>query len=341
DWVSNLDEYKANTDPHDFWSVPLLSLSAIHFSLIFLIIIFCLGTGLIIRYHLRRRFIQKLDAPNYKIAKQIHQSGLKDYMSFIQAVTNVKEDLLDATKISMKGDFPTAISRFESILTTAQRLDKPILQAEVIFNLAQIYRDLGDLSSITSMLHLFPQSSKDSKIQAFFDMIEALIAETTKDWLQASQAWQAASAKNPDLKYYKLCRGNIIVLQGKQWLNNPTDPIPEDLILQLNNWIDTYQSDEQYDQVCSLYLLRGHIALASFELEEAENWVEKCLNLAEQEQLLFYLKLANKEITRYNQYKQRLTAMLDKETVVSPEQQLEVIQDYLKDAFIIKKEHKT
>jgi hypothetical protein len=79
------------------------------------------------------------------------------------------------------------------------------------------------------------------------------------------------------------------------------------------------------------------MALASFELEEAESWVEKCLNLAEQEQLLFYLQLANKELTRYQQYKQRLTAMLDKETVVSPEQQLQVIQDYLKDALIIAK----
>jgi hypothetical protein len=241
----------------------------------------------------------------------------------------------------MKGDFPTAISQFESILTTAQRLDKPALQAEVIFNLAKIYRDLGELSSITSMLHLFPQSRKDSTVQAFFDMIEALIAETEKDWLQASKAWQAASDKNPDLKYYKLCRGNLIVLQGKQWLNNPTDPIPENLISQLDSWIDVYQSDEQYDQLCSLYLLRAHIALASFELEEAENWVEKCLNLAEQERLLFYLQLANKEITRYQQYKQRITAIIDKETVVSPEKQLEVIQDYLKDALIImKKESK-
>lgn len=341
DWISNLQEYRGGSDPHDFWSVPPLSLSVIHFSLIFLIIIFCLGTGVIIRHHLHRRLIQKLDAPNYKIAKQIHQSGLKDYTSYMQAVTNAKEDLLEAKKISMKGDFPTAISQFKSILTTAQRLNRPVLQAEVIFNLSQIYKDLGEVSSIAVMLPLFPQSSKDSKIQAFSDMIEALIAEAAKDWLQASKAWQAALSKNPDLQYYKLCKVNLVILEGKQWLNNPTDPIPENLISQVDSWIYMCQSDEQYNQLCLLYLLRGHIALASFELEEAENWVEKCFDLAEQEQLLFYLKLANKEFNRYKQYKQRLTSMVDKETIVSPEKQLEVIQDYLKDALvIIKKEHK-
>ncbi|MFW9777834.1 MAG: hypothetical protein ACFFE8_03190 [Candidatus Heimdallarchaeota archaeon] len=341
DWVNNLQEYLGGSDPNDFWSVPLLSNSAIHISLIFLILVFCLCTGVIIRYHLHRRLIQELDAPNYKIAKQIHKSGLKDYLTYMQAVTNAEGELLKASKMYMNGDFTAAISQFRSVLSAVQRFDRPVLQAEVIFRLCQIYKDLGELSSLTSMLRLFPQFSKDSRIQAFSDMIEALKAETTKDWLQASKAWQTALSKNPDLKYYKLCRGNLVVLQGKQWLNNPTDPIPENLISQLDNWIDVHQSDKRYDKLCELYLLRTHIALASFELDKAEDWVERCLNLAEQEQLLFYLKLANKELNRYKQYKQRITAILDKEAVVSPEKQLEVIQDYLKDAFMIKEEYDT
>jgi hypothetical protein len=93
DWVTNFLEFKVNTNPSDFWSVPLfyqefpfLCLSALHFLTLGIFITIVSSGGFTFIIYTRKTLIKQLGAPNYKIARLMLKGGFNDFETFTNAL---------------------------------------------------------------------------------------------------------------------------------------------------------------------------------------------------------------------------------------------------------------
>ncbi len=64
----------------------------------------------------------------------------------------------------------------------------------------------------------------------------------------------------------------------------------------------------------------SRIALAFFQFEEMEEWLKKCLLIAEEKELLKYQDIVCTEEEAFSHHKERLSSILDAEKPVSPEE---------------------
>jgi hypothetical protein len=92
DWVTNYREFREDSNPSDFWSVPLIyeefpfiCLSVLHFSFLGIItLISSSGTYSFFTYS-RKKLTKQLGAPDYKTAQLMIKGGFQDFVTFNKA----------------------------------------------------------------------------------------------------------------------------------------------------------------------------------------------------------------------------------------------------------------
>ncbi|MFX0087861.1 MAG: hypothetical protein ACFFAU_19570, partial [Candidatus Hodarchaeota archaeon] len=141
-----------------------------------------------------------------------------------------------------------------------------------------------------------------------------------------------------DIQYYRLCSSALVELEVKQWLNNPKETISQELIIKLEDLERVYITNHYFSRLCALYLLQVRIALASFFINEVDQWFTKCEQIANQHDMGFYKKAVQLERKRFQQYKQRITAIMQTEKIITPERQMDLYRNYLQEAVLVRKE---
>ncbi|MFX1511867.1 MAG: hypothetical protein ACFFCQ_04715, partial [Promethearchaeota archaeon] len=333
DGVSNIEEYKRGSNPNDFWSVPVSSFSILHISFIILVLLLSAFSGTIVfiwKTRQKDRLITHLNAPDYPAALKTKRAGFNDYFAFIQMENDAKELIEKGDAAFFQGDLSNAAQYYEQALTMYQLLGNRRLTAETVFRSVRVQKELlGSIPSVT-LSRFPPPPHKDLLIEALDYMIKALVEEINENWGAANEAWQVAlSYETLDDQYRMICQDALLETDVRRWLVNPLDISKEKLLARLDVWQQTCETEKHYRSLCEVQLLRVRVALATFQFDEVEKWLERCKRTAVEANLKKYQETAQKETEVFEQHKKRILALLEKETLHSPEEQAKKLQAYI------------
>ncbi|MHA2297565.1 MAG: eIF2A-related protein [Candidatus Hodarchaeales archaeon] len=337
DWVINIDEFRSNTDPNDFFSFPLLSFSVFHATAGLLFVI----SSLVITYFVLTRrkeqhmsFASRLKAPDYQTALKIHKAGYKDYFDFIKGVNSARTLVEEGIASYYQGDTVKAKNLYERALSVFDRVDNKALVAETIFRVVNVLKESHELETDSKIIKRFPPSPwKEPVIEAIYQMIKALLAETEMNWGLAKMAWQTALDTGVlNIEFQVICQGALAEFAVRNWLDNPVVTSREPLIKQVDEWLTVSETYQQQANLCQGYLLRSKIAFASVQFDEMEKWLNKCSLIAKENNLVIYRDRARKELEALSFHKERVSTILDTEKPATPEEQERMLQEYIKEA---------
>ena len=341
DWVPNIDEYKGGSDPHNFWSVPLFSFSIFHMGFFVILASIPAIIGLV-KYQKekrRRSLIARLKAPDYSTAVKIQKFGFSDYVTLVQTETQAKVLLEKGNALFFQGKFFNAIHQYEEALDVFELLEKEESIAETLFRIAQAQKETNTLTLNSIVFQRFPRSIfGDVIIDAFYYMIQALLAETEKNWGSAKKEWQQAlKIERLDEKFKVICQVAIAESEFFIWLSNPTDEAKKELL----NGIDTLEQQCENTQclncLCQVYLLRARIYLATYQFDKVKLWLKKCLTASEHTGKRLFYDIAIQEYKNLHRLKKQISSLFKLEASLTPEEQVRRVQEYLRDALGIKR----
>ncbi|MHA2203393.1 MAG: hypothetical protein ACW991_06865, partial [Candidatus Hodarchaeales archaeon] len=345
DWVSNLDEFRGGSDPLDFWDVPFFAFSAfliIRIMILLIIVALAVVVFLTQRKRTRNALITRFNAPDYPTALKIRASEFQDYAAFVQAEKDAKKLMELGNVAFLQGKIPEAFHLYDQVLTISERLDSPPLLAETIFKVAWMQTEKQTFSAQSSVLKRFPVQSHETPIvEAFDQMIHALIAETEKNWPAVEKAWKKALQIEGLSKEYQLfCEGELVKSEFRNWLVNPLDSIKDRVLSRLTEWQKASEHHQFFDRMCEAYLLHARISLGSYQFDKVEEWLKLCSTTAETAGLNIFLDKVKSESEAFLQHKQRLFRLFEEEKALSPEDQMKVIHSYLREALEIVEDSK-
>jgi hypothetical protein len=78
--------------------------------------------------------------------------------------------------------------------------------------------------------------------------------------------------------------------------------------------------------------LHARVALASSQFEAMEDWLKKCLHLAEERELKTIQDIVRAEKEEFLYHKKRMSSILEADKPVTPEEQVQLLQEYIKTA---------
>ena len=108
----------------------------------------------------------------------------------------------------------------------------------------------------------------------------------------------------------------------------------EPLLIQMKNWREACKINQQFGSLYQAYLLDARVALASFQFKEMEENLDKCETIAEEKELIKYQELVRKETKIFLEHKKRISSVLESERPVTTEEQIKLLQDYIKTALV-------
>lgn len=341
DWVLNVDEYKGGSNPRNFWSFPLFSFSIFHVGLIVIIANLILAAGVVKlrKENEKKDLITRLKAPDYHTALKIQKLGFNDYVALVQTETDAKTMIEKANGSFLQCEFLKSIQQYENALDVFELLENDRMVAEISFRMVLLQKETQILSLESHTLQRFPKPPfKNPVISAFDHMIQALIAETEKNWGSAEKEWEAAlSFKDLNVEFQVICQGALVASEFKTWLSNPSPITKKKLLIMLNKWQDDCENNQYYAELCQVYLLRARIDLASFQFNQVESWINKCLRIAQQEDMKLYYDIAMKESVKFERLRNNITSVLKLDTTLSTEEQHQKVEKYVREALGIKK----
>jgi hypothetical protein len=335
DGILNIDEFKADTDPHDFWSFPLISLSRIHVILASIITLIALSifTFQKIRKSRRRKLILRFNAPDYSTALLIASAGYTDYNDLIDARANANILITKGIRFYSQGSFRQAILTLEKALSAFERLRSDRFIAETVYLMAKVHKEMTLLSEESSFLRRFPKPKNVPSIIHGFDlMVKALLAEQSNNWGVAEQAWREAATTDIEVRYQLICQGALLELEFQSLLTNPDDAAEEVFLVSLTKWQDQCKENQLHQELCHAYILRGKYSFAKYQLDNVDPWYELCMSLAQETGLDRYYVLAQDERANFLQHRQQLAGLLETDKLLSPEEQESRFQEYMRNA---------
>ncbi|MFX0016040.1 MAG: hypothetical protein ACFFB2_13330 [Promethearchaeota archaeon] len=335
DWISNLVECRAGSNPRDFWDVPLLAPSVLFFiRLLILLIVVVLGvvTFFIYRKNQRNNFTASLNAPDYKTALVVKKAGYTDHPAFVKAVLEAENLAEKGMKSYYQGDPVAAIQRLEQSLTIFERVGNEPLIGRTIFQVALIQKERQELTSDSSILKIFPKEPfSQLTIEAINHMLRALIAENERNWGLANSAWQAALGyEELDIDLHVICQGALVESEVRSWLEHPIEATLTHLEAQLDEWQKACMTHQLFPGLCQASLLRARISFASAQFDNVTKWLDNCSKVAEKNNLLIYQEAARREKFILLRHKKQIEEEITKP--ISPEEQEKVMQEYIKQA---------
>ncbi|MHA2277558.1 MAG: hypothetical protein ACXAC2_17400, partial [Candidatus Kariarchaeaceae archaeon] len=224
DGIANKDEYDAKTNPRDFWSFPLISMSVIHVFTGILLIIggSCVFIFLYNRNQQQLKLVRNFDSPDYPTALLIASLGYSNYQQLISTENHAKKALEKGSNFFFNGKFNKAIQTYELALKTFEQHKNLDLCAESIYLIAVTYKEMGLLTMESSFLRRYPANRPLSTIIQGFDyMIKALFAEGDNNWGEAERNWSQAKMNLQLLVPYQLrCQGALIEIEFQALIRN-------------------------------------------------------------------------------------------------------------------------
>jgi peptide/nickel transport system substrate-binding protein len=344
DWVNNVEEYRGGSNPRNFWSFPIISFSIFH--VIFILILINISIAVfIVKFRKeteKRNLITRLKAPDYTTALKTQQLGFNDYIALVAKETAAKNLLDKANLLYLQCEFLKSIQQYESALEVFELLENERMIAETTFRMILLQKETQILTSDSHILKRFPKPPyTDQVISAFHHMIQALVAESEKNWGSAEKEWNnALKFSELESEFRAICQNALVESEYKTWIGDPSPETKKKLLTMLNNLQDDCETNNYYPYLCQIFLLRAKIGLASFQFEDVEYWINKSLRIAQQEDIKLYFDLATKENVKFEQLRNNITSILKLETELTPEEQQYRVEEYIREALGIKKGQK-
>jgi tetratricopeptide (TPR) repeat protein len=317
DWVVNVDEYRGGSDARNFWDVPIFSLSVLHIGMgvILLIVIMSILTTLYYQSAKRKALVTRLKAPDYSIALKIQETGFSDYEAYLKVEKSARRAVKAGNVLFHQGKYLEAIENYEEALEKFNSLKSDLFIAKTFVRIAMVQKESQILSTKSTIIQRFPQPPyEDPNIISYHHMLQALIAETEKNWGSADKSWRKSlSFKDLDNDFKIICQEALVESEVKNWLDHPSSVLQEKLIMRLNRWQEACVNNERFDSLCKVYLLRVRVELATFQFDKVEEWLNLCLKTADENNLSRYKNLAQKETKIYLQHKKRIFDHIDQE----------------------------
>ncbi len=262
---------------------------------------------------------------------------MNDYSALLQAEKEAEKVIQVANSSYYQGEYRKAIQLYEQALSVFERTENDSLRADIVFRIAHIYKELQELTANSLVLKLLPQRSDPLPvIEAVNHMLLALVAEAEQNWGIAIKAWNTAlDYTEADSELQLICQGAVIGLDVKNWLNNPDTTTRESLLTRLDEWQEACRIKQQFASLCHAYLLQARIAFTLVQFEKMERLLERSLEIANEHNLKIYLELIYKEKDLFLQHRDQISALLEAERAVSPEEKMKILQDYMKTALEI------
>ena len=336
DGIINVDEFIAKTDPNDFWSFPLISFSRIHL----LVMIFLIVTGVaFFSFYMffqtqRLILIEKSMAPDYPTAQLIRSSGYKTYPELLQSKNEAKEKLRKGQIQHNQGKFLQAIQSYEQGLAEFERIKNDRFIAESVYLIACSQKEISLLAKESSFLKRFPTTIPiESKIHGFDLMNKALVAEQSRNWGVARNYWIAAqNTFELDLEYHTQCQGAVLELDFHSILTNSEDVDENQFLQNLSKWIHHCKEKNLPTQLAQGYLLHARHTFSKYEIDEVEQWYDRCILVSRENGLVKYLNLAQNGKENLEKYRKRISDLLQEKQSLSPEQQHDLFREYMQKA---------
>ncbi|MHA2246523.1 MAG: hypothetical protein ACXADY_16395 [Candidatus Hodarchaeales archaeon] len=303
-----------------------------------------LGTSLfiILGYIFRRRnLVIRYNAPDYKTAKKIKRLKLDSYSELLISENNLNQLINEAKLNEKRGRLLYAVQYYEKVLKNYQDYIDPQRVASCLFRIANIHKEMGILNSEYSLFKRFPRVLKNPGISGLHFMIQALIAESEKNYGLAEKAWNEAQFYTIYLgvEYKAICQGYLINADFREWISNPILPNPENLIFRINEWKNLCETHNLFNTLCQVFLMYARVSLATYKFQEAEDWFKKLLELSENSSHIYYHDLAIKEIKLYENHKTRMISLFKARNKIPREEQSKELIAYIRKARRIKQEY--
>ncbi|MFX1514071.1 MAG: thrombospondin type 3 repeat-containing protein, partial [Promethearchaeota archaeon] len=339
DGISNLEEFKKGTNPRNFWSVPLTTLSVAHLVFTFLVLLFStfIGTTYITyRTYQRRQVIAQFQAPDYPTALKVQKAGEENYTAYLQEEDKATV-LYESTKeLYLQGNRLAAIYQYEQALKIFERLSNNLMIAETVFRISYILKEQQILTKESTILHHFlTQPFEDKRIEAIDHMLKALIAEIEMNWGAAEQSWKKAMTIGKlSLDNLLLCQKALVDSEYRKWFNNPTEKTLNQLLVKIDEWKNTCEINQFNDHLCNVYILYAQVALIRSQFDEVEKWLEQGYKTAREAGLRLYQETIQKQKEVFLEQKQRILPILEAERLHTPEEQEKRLQEYIRAALL-------
>ena len=202
--------------------------------------------------------------------------------------------------------------------------------------IAKILADQGKLTSESEVVTQFPPPPYETPaIEAYQQIINALIAQQEGNRGIALKAWQAALViKDLDFEYQLLCYEALTEITFLEWRRIYSSTTFSLLHKHLNDWENLCKKNNLIPSLCKVLLIRAKLAMASFQLHEAELLLNQALMNAEKSGLPLHADLAQKEISYLQSQKKNILNLEGYAKTHFKLDQIVEIDSYLKDLSI-------
>lgn len=182
------------------------------------------------------------------------------------------------------------------------------------------------------ILDQFPSNVESPLINLAKTAVKAFIAKQKENYGEAEELIQLC-LESEDLTFDLRLYGYqaLADIAFKRWVVTKSDERRQTLQQRLEEWENVCEFNHLTPQLCQIALLRGKLALASFDFTEAKSFYESCLQMAEEYELELFHKTAKGELQALNSQVQQLSALAGLARSGFEQNQLQEFGDYLND----------
>ena len=300
DGVSNLQEFLGGSDPNNFFSVPLFSISYIHIGLSLILL---LAVSIFFGFRKydnvsKEKLMEEMGVKIYQLAKEIKVAGYSNYTEYIADVDIAKSCLEDGLKLFYQENYTESIMLNERAYEIFKKNNLFELVAESILNIIRAQKELHLLSKESLTLTLFPKPHKTTltiqeNLQSVKCLIDGIVEENDGNLGIAEEYFiQALVNKNVDIRFQLICMGGLIELEFRKIMTDPFTTFKEEFMEKINKWQNLSEKSKDSESICHVYLFRSAIELFQRNIDESKQWIDKCIIVSENEGLKMYQKIA-------------------------------------------------
>ncbi len=198
-----------------------------------------------------------------------------------------------------KSELNQALDYYHQSLVLYEVIGNKLHIAMSLMVIAKVLAEQGKLTSESEVVTQFPPPPYETPIiEAYQQIINALIAQQEGNMGIALKAWQAAVAiKDLDFEYQLICHEALTEITFLEWRRTSSSTTYSLLHKNLNDWENVCKKNNLIPSLCKVLLIRAKLAMASFQLPEAELLLNQALMNAEKSGLSIHADLAQKEIS--------------------------------------------